>query len=167
MGIGSSDSPNSLVVGRVKGVRPNGGSLGHRFNPRRADISPHVVVGSLSNVTPVVSTEFVNDLQRGSPQAVARGLLYVAGESLRPRSTGGGRIEGAECVGFFDDPHNLGVVSVGPIEDNGSNASHSHFTLVSRLQYETCGYDLLFPRARLVGAGSGLARASDEESGDS
>lgn len=110
MEIGSSDSPNPLVVGRVKGVRSNGGSLGHRFNPRRADISPHEVVGSLSNFAPVLGIEFINNLQHGSPHAVVRGLLYVAGESLRPRSTGSGRIEGAECVGFFDDPHNLGVV---------------------------------------------------------
>lgn len=54
MGIGSSDSPNPLVVGRVKVVRSNGGSLGHRFNPRRADISHHVVICSLSNVEPVL-----------------------------------------------------------------------------------------------------------------
>jgi len=54
MRIGSSDSPNPLVVGRVKVVRSNGGSLGHRFNPRRANISQHVVVGSLSNVAPVL-----------------------------------------------------------------------------------------------------------------
>ena len=107
--------PNPLVVGRLKGVRSNGGSLGHRFNPKRVDISPHVMVASLSNVVPVLSIEFVNDLQHGSQQAVKRGLLYVAGESLRSSSTGGSRTEGAECVGFFDDPHSLGVVSVGPI----------------------------------------------------
>ena len=73
-----------------------------------------------------------------------------------------GRIESTECEGFFEDPNSRGVVSVGPIEDNESTASHSLFIMVRCLQYETCGYHLLLPRARLVGAGSGLARASDE-----
>ena len=67
------------------------------------------------------------------------------------------------CVGrFFDDPRNCGVVSDGPIEDNGSTAPHSLFILVRCLYYETCDYDLLLLRAKLIGAGSALARASDE-----
>ena len=159
MGIGSSDSPNPLVVGRVKVVRSNGVGLGHRFSPRRADTSHHVVVGSLSNIAPILK---YRDRQRFAAWIATgcRARSFARGERIP--STGSGRIECAECEGFFEDPHNRGVVSVGPIEDDGSTASHSLFILVRRLWYETCGYDLLLPRARLVGAGSGLARASDE-----
>jgi len=130
---GFSDLPSPLVVSCVEGVRSNRGSLGHGSSPRRPEFFPHVMVGSMGHVAPVVSIEFVDDLQGGSPKAVSRGFLYVAGESFGSRSAGSGCIEGAESVGFFDDPHDLGVVSAGTVEDYGSDAPHSHFTLVSRL----------------------------------